>query len=350
VSSEIRNQHVRARCPDLTGVYNRYRRLTVAIVAGIDEAGLGPVLGPLVMCASAFEVPDPSDGQSLWELLAPAVVRKPKRKSAALPIADSKKLFNRKSKRALRHLERAVLSMLAVGGRRPETVADLLAVVTLDAQRRAQAYPWYHPEKVALPRSVSGTDVALSANSLGVAMRKAGVRLLTIRAEPVFVGEFNRIVRATRNKSTAAISVMFRLVAHLWTRLKSGRMLINIDRQGGRMRYLSHLERAFEGCSFRILGEDEDRSTYEMSDARRTAEITFAVNSEQAHLPVALSSMAGKYLREIFMEMFNEYWSGHVESLASTAGYYTDGRRFFGEITAAMKKLNVDKDMVYRCR
>jgi len=322
----------------------------VAIVAGIDEAGLGPVLGPLVMCASVFEVPDASAGQPLWELLAPAVARKPKRKSSALAIGDSKKLFNRKSKCPLRHLERAVLSMLSAAGRTPGTVAELLAAITADAHKRSQGYPWYRPEEVAIPRSVSAADVAFSANALGVAMRKASVRLLTIRAEPVFVGEFNRVVRATRNKSTAAAGVMFRLVDHLWSRLKSGSIRINIDRQGGRMRYLASLQRAFEGCSFRILAEDEDRSAYEMSDSRRTAEITFSVNSEQDHLPVALSSMTAKYLREIFMEMFNAFWSQHVGSLAPTAGYYTDGRRFFAEIAAAMKQLNVARDIVYRCR
>ena len=322
----------------------------MAILAGIDEAGLGPVLGPLVMCASVFEVPDALVDRPLWDSLAPAVARKPGRKSAALAIGDSKKLFNRKSPKALRHLERAVLSMLAAGGRHPETLADLLAMITADARSQAEEYPWYRPRETVLPTVLSATDVSLSANALGVAMRKAGVRLRGIRSECVFVGEFNRIIRATRNKSTAALGITFRLVQYLWSRLRSGSMQIYVDRQGGRMRYLSALQRGFEGCSFKILREDTDCSAYEMSDARRTARITFSVGGESAHMPIALSSMAAKYLRELFMEMFNAFWSVHVDSLASTAGYYTDGRRFYAEIQNAMTRLNIDEDIIYRCR
>jgi len=324
----------------------------VAILAGIDEAGLGPILGPLVMCASVFEVPDALTDQPLWDSLAPAVARKAGRKSTALAIGDSKKLFNRKSPKALRHLERAVLSALAANDQHPATLADLLTMITADAGARARAkkYPWYRPEEVVLPRVLGATDVSLSANALGVAMRKAGIRMRGIRSECVFVGEFNRIIRATRNKSTAALGITFRLVEYLWRRLRSGPMHINIDRQGGRMRYLSALERGFEGCSFKILREDPDCSAYEMSDARRTARITFSVGGEAAHMPVALASMASKYLRELFMEMFNAFWAGHVDGLAPTAGYYTDGRRFFGEIRDAMGRLSIDEDIVYRCR
>jgi ribonuclease HII len=322
----------------------------VAILAGIDEAGLGPILGPLVMCASVFEVPDELVDQPLWDTLAPAVARKAGRKSTALAIGDSKKLFNRKSPKALRHLERAVLASLAANDQHPATLADLLGIITSDANARAAEYPWYRPQDVTLPRVLSATDISLSGNSLAVAMRTAGVRMLDIRSECVFVGEFNRIIRATRNKSTAALGITLRLVQHLWSSLESGFMHINVDRQGGRMRYLSALERAFEGCSFKILSESPDCSAYEMSDANRTARITFSVGGESAHMPIALASMAGKYLREVFMEMFNEFWARHVDALVPTAGYYTDGRRFFGEIREAMTRLGVDEDILYRCR
>ena len=322
----------------------------MAILAGIDEAGLGPVLGPLVMCASVFEVPDELVDQPLWDTLAPAVARKAKRKSTALAIGDSKKLFKRKSPKALLNLERAILACLATNDKRPETLGDLLGVITSGGAARAEEYPWYRPAEVALPRALSATDVSLSGNALSVAMKNAGVRMRGIRAECVFVGEFNRLIRATRNKSTAALGVTLRLVQYLWGRLTSGFMHIHIDRQGGRMRYLSALERAFEGCGFKILREDPDCSAYEMSDAGRTARITFSVGGESAHMPIALASMTAKYLREIFMELFNSFWAQHVGDLAPTAGYYTDGRRFFAQIAQAMSQLGVDEDIVYRCR
>jgi ribonuclease HII len=337
----------------VVGVGQRYwsdGRTILAILAGIDEAGLGPILGPLVMCASVFEVPDELADQPLWDTLAPAVIRKPGRKSTALAIGDSKKLFKRKSPKGLRHLERAVLATLACGDDHPATLAELLSIISPDANTGARNYPWYNLQDVAVPGATSATDISFSGNALSVAMKKAGARMLDLRAECVFVGEFNRIIRATGNKSTTALGVTFRLIHYIFNRLESGFMQIHVDRQGGRMRYLSALERAFEGCSFKILQEDPDCSEYEMSDARRTARITFSVGGEARHMPIALASMTAKYLRELFMERFNKFWAQHVEDIAPTAGYYTDGRRFYGQIKDAMATLGIDEDLVYRCR
>jgi hypothetical protein len=41
----------------------------MAILAGIDEAGFGPILGPLVVSASVFKVPKNLVWGDLWEIL-----------------------------------------------------------------------------------------------------------------------------------------------------------------------------------------------------------------------------------------------------------------------------------------
>jgi ribonuclease HII len=64
----------------------------MTILMGIDEAGLGPILGPLAVSAAVFRVSDEDLDTSLWSLLAPQVSRKVSRKRRALAVADSKSL------------------------------------------------------------------------------------------------------------------------------------------------------------------------------------------------------------------------------------------------------------------
>ena len=49
------------------------------LVLGIDEAGYGPTLGPLLVCASLWRVEPKHTGCDFWEALADSVVKEPKR-------------------------------------------------------------------------------------------------------------------------------------------------------------------------------------------------------------------------------------------------------------------------------
>ncbi len=91
----------------------------MAVVAGIDEAGYGPLLGPLAVTATAFRVPDEAAEADLWELFRAAVARGAVRDNRRLRVADSKKLHHGSA--GIELLERNVLPFLAAletyGGR-----------------------------------------------------------------------------------------------------------------------------------------------------------------------------------------------------------------------------------------
>jgi hypothetical protein len=323
----------------------------LAIVAGIDEAGFGPVLGPLVVSTAAFELPDGQVGDSLWDLLAPAVTRTVSKRRPGIAIGDSKELYGGlRGEAGVAHLERGVLAMLRSAGHQPQTLKELLAIVCPEAAEVIRQYPWYNHQDLALPHADSAAGLGLLSNSLAVAMEKAGAKLRLLKCRVLFEGEYNRIVSATRNKATTLLDTTCGLLAELWDRFAGSGLHIHADHQGGRVNYLFALQRTFESGQFKVLEQTSDLSAYRMVEGPRGAEIRFAVRAEKAHLPVALASMVSKLLRELLMVVYNRFWAQQVPGLAPTAGYYTDGRRFYGEILPAMQRLGVGEERLYRQR
>ncbi len=322
----------------------------MTIVAGIDEAGFGPMFGPLVVSCVAFELPEGQADDCMWAMLSGAISRKASKRRGGLVVADSKKIFNRKSKHPLQHLERGVLGILSAFKSAPATLTELAESIAPAAAAQLENYPWYHQQDMPLPHSISATDLSLASNSLSVALSQAGATIAGIRAEPIFTDEYNRRVQATNNKSTLLLSITTGLIARLWSAFPNRQLKIFVDRQGGRMRYRDCLQRIFEGCSLKILEECETRSAYIISGGGRSAEIEFRVGGETHHMPVALASMTSKYLRELYMGLFNRFWASHLPQLVPTAGYFTDARRFCKDIAPTVARLGLSDQLFCRER
>ena len=265
-------------------------------------------------------------------------------------IGDSKKLYSRRKPKALEHLERGVLGALAMQGTAPASLRQLLETIGPDGAVPLEEYPWYRGEDLPLPHCISPMDVKFPGNSLRTAAKASALRCLAIRCEPVLVGQYNRHVNATQNKSTTLFDVSGRLLYWLWRKCEGKRLRVVVDRQGGRTRYLSPLQRIFHGADFRILEESDTVSAYRIRQNGKVAEIVFTTGAESKHLPVALASMPSKYIRELFMELLNRFWARHVLGLTPTAGYYTDGRRFFKEIASVVRRMGLSEELLYRSR
>lgn len=358
----------------------------MTIVAGIDEAGFGPVLGPLVVSATVFDVPQELLDASMWQTLAGTVCRKPSTKRRSLiPIADSKKLYSGlRGGSGLDNLERGVLAALACcqgmssapatsvalspaapsPGEAPSladtapkpqagirTLGDLLAAVSPACESHARQCPWYAGLDLPLPHCVDPVSSALDARSLRARLDGAGMKLLGMHSEILFESEYNRLVTAVDNKSLLLFDVAGRLLWRVWRSVPAGEHArIFVDHQGGRVHYLQGLQLVFDGCQFRVNSESETLSSYTIFDDQRTLTIQFQVQAEDSHLSVALASMLSKFVRELLMVVYNRYWVTHMPNLSPTAGYYSDGRRFFEEIQPLLKHLGLDGSLLWRCR
>lgn len=320
----------------------------MAIIAGIDEAGFGPLLGPLVVTGVAFRVPDHHLDRCLWTALRSSCTNRPRRSMRRLAVADSKAVF--RAAEGLAQLERTVLVTLAAAGHRPSSWRSLLDVVAPDMSATLDQYPWYAQADLSLPVCPESGDIGTRSNALKHEFKAAQVEFLGAFTEPLDVRAYNRQVAGTRNKAVVLLGLTLRIISRIAKACPRERLRVFVDRQGGRTHYRDPLMTSLSGEAFTIVEETDARSAYRLDWAARACEIDFSVDGDARHFPVALASMYSKYIRELFMRRFNDYWSARVAGLKPTAGYYTDAMRWLADWEAAPEATAVDREALVRSR
>lgn len=319
-----------------------------AIIVGIDEAGYGPILGPLVVSASAFELPIASATRDLWRELKSCVTQKPSNRDSRVCILDSKKLH--KPSEGVHKLERTVLSTIGAWRGVPSTLHDLMRLISPETIERFAEYPWYANSDLTLPRSADGGGVQLASGILKRELESTGNRPAGFWSEVLLEGHYNRLVSGTQNKAVVLLGLTLRLIQRISDDYPDTPIHFYIDKQGARDHYANPLIRAFDGRHLRVIQEDQESSAYEMTRDASSWRISFHQSGESKHLPVALASCVSKYVREVIMECLNNFWARHVPDLKPTAGYYQDGLRFLGDIDERAKALGIERSHLVRSR
>ncbi|NOT02693.1 MAG: hypothetical protein HOP29_18970 [Phycisphaerales bacterium] len=324
----------------------------MSILIGVDEAGYGPVLGPLVVTAAAFETPDAVVEDCLWHRLRESITPRMSKRDGRLPLFDSKKLYHREE--GLGTLERTALTLAAVGGFEWGCFADLIRAVAPDAAAAMGEYPWYRGFDARLPTVCDATAIRLRANAVMHDAARSGIRFLGYFTEILPEGHFNRLVATTGNKAVASMGLVLRTMHRVARAVPDGRVVrVCIDRQGGRTHYRDVLTSAFEPSRVDILEETDERSAYQLMDRSEGGgpeRVEFLTRGESKQLPIALAGIWSKYVRELCMTAFNAWWTSRVAGLRPTAGYYQDAQRFLAEIEPAFREAAVPRDLLVRQR
>ncbi len=337
---------------------------------GTDEAGYAPNLGPLVISATVWSVPGDPQDVDLYKLLRKAVARAPavrkpqskvavaagrsseerrspsRRQPSRLVLADSKVLY--KPPGGLAELELGVLAALSLAGASPQSWREVWRHLAPDAAHTLDEQPWHVDFERPLPLAADRPRVDRLAARLQAEAEQTGVRLLAVRSRAVFPDRWNDLTDQ-HNKSTALSMLTLELLSEVLTALGDEPVAVICDKHGGRNFYQPLLQRHVTEHLVEVYGEGPKESIYRWGPSSRRTEVVFRVNAER-YLPCALASMASKYLRELAMLAFNDYWRRHLPELRPTAGYPLDAGRFKSDIAATQQTLKISDRLLWRNR
>jgi hypothetical protein len=317
----------------------------VNILAGVDEAGFGPILGPLVVGGVAMAGPE---GVCPWRLLRRHVARN-RQEAGKVRVADSKKV--NQGPHGLRHLEQtALVFWTALHGELPATLGSWLRQLGCDLAHLARC-PWYQDLELRLPLLADADWLRLQAELVARALRKHELRVADIALRAVDVEEWNALIADTDNKSRAHFRAYGDVLGRVLASVPDGQCgHVVADRCGGRMHYAADLVRLCPGASVVVLREEPAASSYRVDRPAGTVTVTFAERGEDRAFPTALASCFAKYLRELMVECINRWFCARVPGLQPTAGYHTDGHRFLAELAPHLGALAAPRERLVRVR
>jgi hypothetical protein len=298
------------------------------------------------MTAVACRLPQEQNDTDLWQVLQAAVRRASDAADERVLIADSKVVYG--SGRGLAGLERGVLALLAPNfAEGALTLAGLLERLA-PGDRAWCADPWHHGRS-PLPQSLPREDVDRSAERLARATSEAALSWCHTQSILFCPAAFNTLVDRWQTKGAVLGEGLARLIQGCRAAAEPGESLrFFVDKHGGRNNYAALLQHAIPDGFVIAQEESNRRSTYVVRGTPQPIRLTFQPRADADHLCVAYASMVSKYLRELLMAEFNQFWQAEVPGLKPTAGYPVDAVRFFAAIRPVVERRGFAESVLWR--
>ena len=317
---------------------------------GIDEAGYGPNLGPLVMTSVACRVPSQLAGTSLWKALKKAVRRQADPEDSRFVVDDSKLVYSTAT--GIGTLEPAVWSVLTSA--QPKefvTLREYIDWICPSSGDELQQEPWF-TGKTNVPFAQHHSAYQDAISLFARTCQHCGILFGPVYSVVICPPRFNQLLNHWDSKGAILGHGLSELLNRGLSSVDPWRedepIDFMIDKHGGRNCYYAILQEAMGEDMVVAHEEGMNRSVY--SVCGREVRFTFQPRADAEHFCVAVASMASKYLRELLMLEFNQFWLSHLPDLKPTAGYPGDSARFYKAIKPIAKRLGIPRTALWRRR
>jgi len=176
----------------------------MSLLIGMDEAGYGPNLGPLVITASVWEIPDEPVDFDIWAALSDVVSQEPIKEPKdpedivrKVQVGDSKDVYS--PAKGIAELEKSVQTILGLLECDPYNFRELVGFLSPDIEIEEE--PWFHEKDLELPLSKTKSELIDEIIEKWKKLSdKTGVRLKQIRSEIVLTRRYNELLEEHASK------------------------------------------------------------------------------------------------------------------------------------------------------
>jgi ribonuclease HII len=306
-------------------------------IIGIDENGLGPRLGPLVVTAVVARVE--GDGHK-------RVLSRP-RGGLRSRLGDSKRLVAYGDSSLGEAWARAIVRRL--GPSQPEGPEALVRSLSLDGAEALRApCPGDHIEQCwGLGGEAFTAEPKLVAQVEGdlVKLDAFGVRVLYAACVVTCARRLNEGIARGLTRFHVDLHAMERLA--LDARARAG---VDVVATCGKVGGFAHYPAAFgplNGRLHAVAQEGRARSEYSVPGL---GSIAFVRDAEDQHLLVSMASLVGKWVRDLFMSRIVRYHRALDPGLPDASGYHDPVTTRFVDATRLSRKKRVLPDDCFERR
>lgn len=250
----------------------------LSCILGIDENGLGPLMGPMTVTGTLIRH---KNGTGRWRHL----------------VCDSKKFFNSRALNSFAKLEETVMAIFRLlKSRLPESPREIaeafcdrnLCMSQLNlCTNLPQSFAWGDPVKAEqqycrISEWLHENEITLSA----------------IRSHIICTKRLNNFYRKGGTKFQMDF-LTFCTIIKSFSGNKN--MQVECGKIAGMKYYTNHLRYQFPAFHVGVVNETADESGYMLENGDNRIGIRFLKDAEDSSFTAAVSSLAGKYLREITM-------------------------------------------------